>query len=103
MAMLKNESENIPILIREHIYLFESFENVYLFGSILDPEVFHNDIDLLVIYNEFTIETNTNLIRIQHKLQEMCGKPIDLTALSVAEQRNTAFLKKIEPHYLKIK
>lgn len=89
--------------MREHIYLFESFEDVYVFGSILDPDVFSNDIDLLVIYQEFTRDINSDVTRIQSELQEMCGKPIDLTALSVTELKDTAFLKKIEPCYLKIK
>lgn len=103
MDMLKNECETVLIMIREHIYLFEPFEDVYLFGSILDPDVFHNDIDLLVIYQEFTQDIYTSVIRIQCELQEVCRKSIDLTALSVAEEKDTAFLKKIEQNFLKIK
>ena len=36
-------------------------------------------------------------------LQKETGLPIDLTMLSVEEEKDTEFLKKIAPHYLKIK
>lgn len=103
MNMSENEPMNISIIIDNNIHLFQSFEAVYWFGSSLDSNALHNDIDLLLIYNEFRDEINNDVIRIRHELQDICGVPIDLTVLSVAEQENTGFLKKIDSHYVKIK
>lgn len=101
--MLENKCKNIPVIIREHMDLFAAFEEVYLFGSTLDPDVIQNDVDLLVIYKEFRDEINRDVNEILYKLQETCEMPIDLTALSITEQKNTDFLKKLGSHYLKIK
>ena len=97
---LKN---NILKLIQEQISLFDPFESVYLFGSAINPNRIHHDIDILVIYTIYSQEIENSLQKVSDKLGEIIDLPIDLTALSVQEEQDTAFLKKIEPHYLKIK
>lgn len=90
-------------LIEAHIALFESFKHVYLFGSVINPNLIHNDIDILVIYAKYSHEIENSLQMISDELGKVCNLPIDLTALSVEEEQDTAFLKKIGSSYLKIK
>ena len=103
MNTLTRLSKDIPELIREHIALFDSFEHVYLFGSALNPDVIYNDIDILTIYTEYSSKIGNNLKLISDKLEKASGVFVDLTVLSVEEEKDTAFLEKIKPHYLKIK
>lgn len=98
-----NIRENICESIRKHIKLFDLFENVYLFGSILDITKFPNDIDILLIYHKYSSEIVTNLSSIRSTLERIIGMPIDLTALSIEEEIDTEFLKKINSLYLKLK
>ena len=37
------------------------------------------------------------------ELEKASGLPVDLTVLSVEEEKDTTFLEKIKPYYLKIK
>lgn len=103
MSTSTKSNKNIPELIREHITLFDSFEHAYLFGSALDPSIIPNDIDLLVVYTEYSNKISNDLRLISDKLGLASGALIDLTALSVEEEIDTAFLEKIKPHYLKLK
>lgn len=103
MSTSTNSNKNIPELIRQHITLFNSFEHVYLFGSALDPGIIPNDIDILVIYTDYSNKIGDDLRLISDKLGLASGVRIDLTALSVEEEIDTAFLEKIKPHYLKLK
>ena len=63
----------------------------------------HNDIDLLVIYEKYSQEIENALKKISNELQKVTDLPIDLTVLSVEEEKDIAFLEKIAPNYLKIK
>ena len=96
-------SRNIPELVRKHIALFDSFDHVYLFGSALNNDIFYNDIDLLIIYAEYSDKINNDLKLISEELEKASGAPIDLTVLSVEEEKETAFLEKINFHCLKLK
>ena len=98
-----NIRDNICESIRKHIELFDLFENVYLFGSILDITKFPNDIDLLLIYSKYSSEIVNNLSFIRSTLERISGMPIDLTALSIEEEIDTEFLKKINSLYIKLK
>lgn len=102
MDTLTNLDRDIPKLVSEHIDLFDSFENVYLFGSILKPEMVHNDVDILAIYLNYSNRINNDILMILDELEKASGLPIDLTVLSV-EEKDTTFLEKIKPYYLKIK
>ena len=93
---------NILELIKEQISLFDPFESAYLFGSAINPNLIHHDIDILIIYTKYTQEIENSLQQLSDKLGETIDVPIDLTALSVQEEQDTAFLEKIQ-YYLKIK
>lgn len=103
MDTLTNLDRDIPKLVSEHIDLFDSFENVYLFGSILKPEMVHNDIDILAIYINYSNRINNDILMILDELEKASVLPVDLTVLSVEEEKDTTFLEKIKPYYLKIK
>ena len=83
--------------------LFDSFECVYLFGSALRPGGSFNDIDILVIYKEYSSKIGNDLKLISDELEKATDCPIDLTALSIEEEKDTAFLEKIKPSYVKLK
>ena len=102
MDTLTNLDRDIPKLVSEHIDLFDSFENVYLFGLILKPEMVHNDVDILAIYLNYSNRINNDILMILDELEKASGLPVDLTVLSV-EEKDTTFLEKIKPYYLKIK
>lgn len=103
MDTLTNLDRDIPKLVSEHIDLFDSFENVYLLGSILKPEMVHSDIDILAIYINYSNRINNDILMILDELEKASGLPVDLTVLSVEEEKDTTFLEKIKPYYLKIK
>ena len=96
-------NRNIPKLIKKHIELFDSFEQVYIFGSSLLNAAFYNDIDILVIYAEYSSKINNDLKLISNKLEEVSGVFIDLTALSIEEEKDTLILEKIKYNCLKLK
>lgn len=93
----------IKSLIKQHITLFDSFDNVYLFGSILDINKIPNDIDILLIYSEYSSKIINDLGSICSGLEEISGLPVDLTVLSIEEEKDTKFLEKINFKYLKLK
>ena len=96
-------TNSISHLINQHIKLFNSFNNIYLFGSILNIEKAPNDIDILLIYSEYSniIINDLNIIcSIFANLSEL---PVDLTVLSIEEEHDTKFLKRLNSKYLKLK
>lgn len=97
-----NIRDHICEKIRNHIELFDLFESVYLFGSILDRTKFPNDIDILLIYSKYSSRMVNNFSFIRSALEEISGMPIDLTVLSIEEEREMEFLKKINSLYLKL-
>lgn len=103
MNLLTKLSKDISELIREHITLFDSFDHVYLFGSALDPSISHNDIDILIIYTEYSVKIGNNLKLISDELGKASGLLIDITALSIEEEKDTAFLERIKPRCMKLK
>lgn len=103
MSILMESSESIIKVVKENISLFKSFEHVYLFGSVLDFDAIHNDIDLLIIYKEYSNIINSDLQLISAVLEKATGMLIDITSLSIEEEKDTAFLDRIKPRYLKIK
>ncbi|MBC2302744.1 nucleotidyltransferase domain-containing protein [Listeria welshimeri] len=98
-----NQKNNITKYLKENITLFNSFENVYLFGSILCRENIPNDIDLLLIYSAYSKKLIDDLNYIQSTLSLVFNIPVDLTVLSIEEEKNTRFLKKINSSYFKLK
>ena len=94
---------NIIKFIRQNIVLFNSFDNVYLFGSILDSNKIPNDIDILLIYSKYKISLIEELNNICFILEKTIKLPVDLTVLSIEEEREFNFLKKNRERYLKLK
>lgn len=98
-----NTKNNVLELIQEHVALFDQFEHVYLFGSGTNPSITHNDIDILIIYAKYSDNIENTLRIIKDELEKASGLLIDLTALSIQEERNVAFLERIKPNYVIIK
>lgn len=98
-----NLKNTICKLFTQHITLFDSFNSVYLFGSVLNMNKFPNDIDLLLIYDKYSNNIVRDVNFISLILEIETGLPVDLTALSIEEEKNVEFLKKIDPTYLKLK
>lgn len=96
-------TDNIFNLINQHIKLFNSFNNIYLFGSILNIKKAPNDIDMLLIYSEYSNILINDLKIIRSVFAILSELPIDLTVLSVEEEKDTKFLKRLNSKYLKLK
>lgn len=97
-------ADNIITLIKQHVSLFDDFVNVYLFGSVLDNK--NNDpkdVDLLLIYaaQSDTLVSAVEIIR--STLWNESGMPIDLTVLSIAEEQEVHFIKRLNSLCLKVK
>jgi predicted nucleotidyltransferase len=98
-----NAIDNISCLINQYIKLFNSFNNIYLFGSILNIEKTPNDIDILLIYSEFSNNIIDDLNIIYSSFANLIDSQIDLTVLSVEEEKDTKFLKRLNSKHLKLK
>lgn len=102
--LMKSKINRIVInTVKEHIDLFGFFDSVYLFGSALDVNKTPNDVDLLLIYSEYSNKIHEDLKTISNVLEEACGLPVDLTVLSIEEEKDTEFLKRISSRCLKLK
>ncbi len=103
MNILENLKNNILNNLKQKISLFEGFENVYLFGSVLCESKIPNDIDILLIYSQYSNDLINNLNYIDSILSEMFEFSIDFTVLSMKEQENSNFLKRLNFKYVKLK
>lgn len=98
-----NEPYRVSSLINRHMQLFDSFDKIYLYGSILNIEKNPNDIDILLIYSEYSSKIISDLNIISSFLANQNDLPIHLTALSIKEENETKFLKRLKQNYLKLK
>lgn len=96
-------NNNIIEQVRKHITSFDSFKHVFLFGSALELNAINNDIDILIIYTEYSSKFNNDLILFSNKLKKEIGMLVDITSLSVEEEKETQFLDRIKSHCLKLK
>lgn len=82
-------------LLQNNINLFHAFDQVYIFGSIImgygEPE----DIDLLLIYKEYNEKIVEDVAYICSYFEKKSRMAVDLTALSMSEMLDTAFIDKI--------
>ena len=97
------DNNDIVTLICKNIALFDLFDGVYLFGSVLDSTKIPNDVDVLLIYSAYSDAIIEEAKRISHSLESLIGLVIDLTVLSIEEERDTQFLDKISLQYMKLK
>lgn len=104
ILMESSKLNNIIIeQVRKHITPFDSFEHVFLFGSALELNAINNDIDILIIYTEYSSKFNNDLILFSNKLKKEIDMLVDITSLSVEEEKETQFLDRIKFHCLKLK
>lgn len=89
--------------VRKHILSFDSFKQVFLFGSVLEPNTINNDIDILIIYADYSNEFSNDLILFSNELEKENGIFIDITSLSVEEEKEAKFLDRIKNRCLKLK
>ena len=94
---------NIKEVIKQHIELFDDFDHIYLFGSILDENKTPNDIDLLLIYSIYSLKILNDLNTIRFVLENEIKLPLDLTVISVEEEKEMRFLDKLNFKHLKLK
>ena len=99
----RSRINNLTEYIKRNIFLFKSFDNVYLFGSMLNNNTIPNDIDILLIYSEYSYKIQQDLIAISSVLEKEFEFPVDLTVLSINEERETKFLDRLNSSYLKLK
>ena len=90
-------------LIKQNMNLFNLINKEYLFGSILNPNKIPSDIDILLIYSVYSERLTENINLICNTLNQVSKFPVDLTVLSVAEEKELEFLKKQKLNYLEIK
>ena len=64
---------------------------------------FANDIDILLIYKEYSNNIINDLNIICSVFANLSEFPIDLTVLSVEEEKDTMFLKRLNSRYMKLK
>ena len=104
MSTLMNlNNSNVVALVRENIALFEQFDTMYLFGSVLEGNGFYNDVDLLLIYSECPDEIAKIINHILISLEELLNVSVDLTVLSLEEEREIQFLNWISPRCYRLK
>lgn len=103
ILMKLTRPNDIIELARKHITPFDSFKHVFLFGSTLEPNTINNDIDILIIYTEYSNEFCNDLMRFSNELGKESGMFVDITSLSVEEEKETKFLERIKLNCLKLK
>lgn len=103
LMKLSRLNNDIIERVRKHITLFDSFKHVFLFGSALELNKINNDIDILIIYTEYSSKFGNDLILFTNELEKELGMFVDITSLSVEEEKETKFLDRIKSHCLKLK
>lgn len=103
--LMKSSRLNNDIIerVRKHIVPFDSFKHVFLFGSALELNTINNDIDILLIYTEYSNKFDNDLILFSNELEKEIGIFVDITSLSVEEEKETKFLDRIKFHCLKLR
>ena len=103
--LMKSSRLNNDIIeqVRKHITPFDSFKHVFLFGSVLELNTINNDIDILIIYTEYSNKLDNDLILFSNALEKEIGMFVDITSLSVEEEKETKFYDRIKSHCLKLK
>ncbi|MCI8964349.1 MAG: hypothetical protein HFG37_11660 [Eubacterium sp.] len=96
-------NNNIIEQVRKYITPFDSFKHVFLFGSALELNTINNDIDILIIYTEYSNKFDNDLILFSNELEKEIGMLVDITSLSVKEEKEIQFLDRIKSHCLKLK
>ena len=88
-------------MVKKHTYLLHDAKDVYVFGSVLNLSKKPRDIDILIIYFNYTSTIEEETRKFSEELENDRGLSVDLTILSVEEEREVCFLDKIKA--LKVK
>ncbi len=104
-TLIKSNKTNKDIIkqIKKYTKQFDTIKHAFLFGSFLKHKKRIHDIDLLLIYSEYTSEVKNDLMKLENKLKKEIETFVDITSLSVEEEKEIKFLDRIKPHYLKLK
>lgn len=101
---MKSDASNIVAkFIALHEGLFERFVNIYIFGSILDKNRISKDVDILLVYEKYSSKVRDDLTVIQTLLEKELGMFVDLTVLSIEEEKEVSFIDRLENSYQKLK
>ena len=74
---------------------------VYLFGSFI-RKLNPNDIDVLIVYDELEGDVNYQIDDLSLLIENVSKYPVDVTALSKKELKETFFLDRLNNKYLRI-
>ena len=88
-------------IAKKYLSLLEEIEHAYLFGSVLVNSKEPNDIDVLIIYSKYSDTLHRQAQELAKALETNSGLPVDLTVLSVEEENEVQFLKRIKALQLK--
>ncbi len=101
---MKSDASNIVAkFIESHEELFERFVNIYIFGSILDKNRISKDVDILLVYEKYSSKVQDDLTVIQTLLEKELGMFVDLTVLSIEEEKEVSFIDRLKNSYQKLK
>lgn len=101
---MKSDASNIVAkFIESHEGLFERFVNIYIFGSILDKNRISKDVDILLVYEKYSSKIQDDLTVIQTLLEKELGMFVDLTVLSIEEEKEVSFIDRLKNSYQKLK
>ena len=98
-----NINNKVISLLLNYINQFRLFDNVYLFGSILQDSEYQNDVDILLIYSSKYDEIFYSIESLRNNLERLLKLPIDFTILSVEEEKELLFLKRLAGKYIQLK
>lgn len=86
--------------IIKYLYLLKD-EQVYVFGSVLEQNKTPSDIDLLIVYFEYSDTMQRRINEFGKQLEKESRLPVDITILSVEEEKQVCFLEKVRAIQLK--
>jgi uncharacterized protein len=94
---------NIINLIRKNMDIFSVYDNVYIFGSILEEDRHSNDIDILVLYSGDFYDVIKRTNEVTEYIEKLISYPVDITVLSVEEEKDVGFIDRLNGKYIRIK
>lgn len=102
--LVSEAADNIITILKQQLSLFRDFSDVYLFGSVLsNPNTTPQDIDILLVYPALPDTLLGTVKVIRSVLEEECRMPVDLTVLSLAEEKDVHFLDRLNSKFYRIK
>ena len=91
------------VRLLEKTDLLNLFDSAYVFGSIVKCEGIPHDIDILLIYSIFSCDIHNQIDEIAKYIEERMLYPVDITALSIEEEKEVRFIDNLDNQYVRIK